>query len=366
MSENALLIVLSIIAALLVALLSKALREEWRRWKRASDRAGATRDEPGAGPASPAATQASSSQPKLPKVMVDEDDEELELTRFRVVSEDDGDEPTTLETVVPIVYDDEAAVDEPTHPSAFILLSAVGRTDRGKRRRRNEDSYLVLEDPPVFMVADGMGGYAGGDVASSLAVGEVERRFTERDFEPQGFFRGLPHRGAELVQAIQAANRRIFDKAVENKDLAEMGTTVVAARFSLNKQRVYVGHVGDSRCYVLRDSRLLQVTTDHTAGEAGVKGPLAHTLTRALGIDRKVVVDLILGKPQGGDRYLLCSDGLSKMLDDDEIADTLNDHDDPEQAVAALVDAANAHGGKDNITVIVIQVVALPDAMASA
>jgi PPM family protein phosphatase len=366
MSDNATLLVLIAAAAVLAALLAKNVMEN-RRLK--SSDAGS---KPGASASKKRAKKKKKKKRKrpvtkvttdeggegeLPKLRVEED-EELELTRLRLTADDDEEssEPTKLETVVPIVYDDEAAVDEPTQPSAFILVTAVGQTDQGRRRKRNEDSYLVMDGANIFVVADGMGGYAGGDVASRLAVEEIERIFLEEDFDEDKFYQVLPTRGAQLVQAIQSANRRVWEKTQSDRDLREMGTTLVAARFSPNKQRVYVGHVGDSRCYLSRDGRFHQVTTDHTAAQQGIVGPLAATLTRALGIHRKVVVDLILGKPRQGDRYILCSDGLSKMLTDEEIVAVLEEHEDADVAVDALVQAANDHGGKDNVTVVIVDI----------
>jgi serine/threonine protein phosphatase PrpC len=135
-----------------------------------------------------------------------------------------------------------------------------------------------------------------------------------------------------------------------------MGTTVVAARFSPNKQRLYVGHVGDSRCYRLRAKELTPLTTDHTMGASGITGPLASHLLRAVGIAPAVKVDLIIGRPRPEDVYLLCSDGLTKMVSDDKIRDILLAEPNMDRAVEKLVETANAGGGRDNITVILVAV----------
>jgi PPM family protein phosphatase len=307
----------------------------------------------------PQAAKPRAAAPSLPRIHFEED-EDLDITKVTVLPvahEDDEEEATERyeSSVVPIVYDEEAAVEEPTGQFAYILLSAVGQTDPGKRRRRNEDAYLVLDDPPLFVVADGMGGYAGGDVASAMAVETFEQAFAADDFDTSAY-PGLSRRAGALAQTIQRANQRIFKASQEDRDLHGMGTTLVCARFSPNKQRVYVGHVGDSRCYVFREGQLHRITSDHTAASLGIVGPLAQALTRALGVTPTVVIDLILGKPRPGDRYLLCSDGLSKMIPDEQIERILKEEADADRAVAALITAANERGGKDNITVILVRV----------
>jgi len=156
--------------------------------------------------------------------------------------------------------------------------------------------------------------------------------------------------------AIQMANKAIYEHARANAAYQGMGTTVVSARFSPNKQRVYFGHVGDSRCYRLREAKLTQITTDHTMASQGVTGPLANHLNRAVGVQPGVKVDLLIARPSAEDVYLLCSDGLSKMVPDEEIQSILNEHADLDQAVKKLVERANARGGRDNITVVLVQV----------
>jgi protein phosphatase len=136
-----------------------------------------------------------------------------------------------------------------------------------------------------------------------------------------------------------------------------MGTTILAARFSPNKQRVYIGHVGDSRCYRLRDGTLRQLTTDHTMKALGMKGPRANDLSRAVGIGAKVTIDLVVDKPRNGDLYLLCSDGLSKMVPDEKVQTILLGEKDLNVAVYGLIEAANDAGGRDNVTAVVIKVV---------
>jgi protein phosphatase len=269
--------------------------------------------------------------------------------------EEDDDEEDDKASAVPIVYDEDAAVDEPTRVSALILMSAAAQTDQGRRRRRNEDSFVVLEDEHLYVVADGMGGHAGGDVASKMAVETIAEAFRKNRFNGDAYA-DVPRRGAELAMAIQMANKAIYDHARAHQAYTGMGTTVVSARFSPNKQRVYFGHVGDSRCYRLRNGTLTQVTTDHTMGAQGVTGPLANHLNRAVGVGPGVKVDLIIARPRPEDVYLLCTDGLSKMVPDKDIQDILVAEPDLDQAVHKLVEQANARGGRDNITVILVQV----------
>ena len=255
-----------------------------------------------------------------------------------------------------IVYDEDAATEEPTGAQSLFLVHATAQTDRGLRRKRNEDSLLVLERANLFVVADGMGGYRGGELASQLAVKTLANAYTQSSFE------GAPHDGVptdatNLARAIQMANAAILEVATKKKDLEGMGTTVVAARFSPNKKRVYVGHVGDSRCYRLRDGILKQMTADHTMADHGVKGPESQQLSRAVGIWPTVPIDVVMGVPKPGDVYLLCSDGLTKMLRDETIGQVLRAEEDPKSAVDRLILFANSRGGKDNITVVLVRVV---------
>ena len=290
----------------------------------------------------------------LPVLSFDEDDD-LEETTFGADHTQVG--PTSELEAGPaakILYDDDAAPEEPTDVRRLILVSATGQSDRGKRRERNEDSLLVQESEGLFVVADGMGGYRGGDIASTLAVKTIQDAFEANSF-PGPPHAMMPRRASELVRAIQLANRAVHARAREDRDLEGMGTTVCAARFSVTKQRLYIGHVGDSRVYRLRAGALVQMTSDHTMRDLGVEGTAAGHLSRAVGIWPVVPVDIILGKPRAGDTYLLCSDGLTKMVEDSEIERVLTELS-PEQAVSRLISAANDFGGKDNVTVVVVQI----------
>lgn len=269
--------------------------------------------------------------------------------------DDDDDDPQDASSTVPIFYDREAALDEPTRVKPFILVTAAGQTDQGLLRPRNEDSLLWLIDQNVFGVADGMGGHAGGDVASKMAVEAISKAFTTNTF-PGTPYPDLPRRGAELAAAIQEGNTAIYEFARAHPKYGGMGTTVVIARFSPNKQRMYVGHVGDSRCYRIRQGVMTQITTDHTAGAAGVTGPLASRLQRAVGVSPSLKIDLITARPQPDDMYLLCTDGLTKMVSDEVIQSILVRAVNMDHAVHELIERANSSGGCDNITAVLLQV----------
>jgi serine/threonine protein phosphatase PrpC len=246
--------------------------------------------------------------------------------------------------------------EEPTGPHALILISAVGRTDPGLKRKHNEDAYVILEKHHLFCIADGMGRHAAGEVASKLcvdAVAEAYNKDAKPAAEPDPT---LPKRANMLRSAILLGNERIFQQAHDVEEYAGMGTTVVACYFSPNNQRVYIAHVGDSRCYRVRGGVLQQITKDHTLGAAGIQGKSSSVLSRAVGVEERVEVDITMESPLPGDLYLLCSDGLSRMLTDPEIEQTLKSTRDLEASTSKLIEMANARGGRDNITTIVVRV----------
>ena len=279
-----------------------------------------------------------------------DDDEYLEYT----VEEIDEDlEPAAR--AYGLIADAGADADDPTLTTNAFLVSAARQTDRGQRRPRNEDRFLCLDDEGVFFVADGMGGYAGGDIAAQLAVDTVARAFREKRFDAR-VHSNLPRRPTELAQAMQMANLAIWETATDDPRLRGMGTTLVGARFALRKRRVYIGHVGDSRCYRFRDGGLRLLTIDHTLAAYGVKGPTAHRLVRAVGIASEVEIDLIMCEPRLGDVYMFCTDGLNKMVGDDDIHLVLERERSLPAAARVLVDLANERGGKDNITVVLVAV----------
>jgi serine/threonine protein phosphatase PrpC len=227
-----------------------------------------------------------------------------------------------------------------------ILVGAC--TDVGRVREGNEDAYMVRD--PLFAVADGMGGHQGGEVASNLALERLERA-SDGD--------------SDLADVVREANRAVFEQAAQDPGLAGMGTTLTAVR--VQDERLHLAHVGDSRMYLLRDGRLERITTDHTVVEQLVDQgrmtaedakihPQRSILTRALGVDEDIQVDEADVDVRPGDRVLLCSDGLTGMVDEDRILSILTATPDPQATCAALIEAANQAGGQDNITAVVLDV----------
>ncbi len=225
----------------------------------------------------------------------------------------------------------------------------AARTDTGRQRSANEDSLFLR--PPVFVVADGMGGAQAGEVASKVAA--------------ESFDRELPAAPPERVlsETIEAANRAIHERARTDPELTGMGTTTTAMIVDLGAEEVAIGHVGDSRAYRLRAGRFERLTRDHSlVEEMRRKGQLTDAqaedhpqrsiITRALGPEPEVKVDVQTVPAQAGDVFLVCSDGLTTMLPDDHIARVLGRASSMEAAVRALVDEANRAGGRDNISVI--------------
>lgn len=244
--------------------------------------------------------------------------------------------------------------EQPTGPIARILVTAVGQSDPGLHRKQNEDAYVVLEPAHLYAVADGMGRHAAGEIASQLCIETLRDTFAVEDFDaPEP---GLQKRLGWIKCAIARANTRVFEAAQENDTYQGMGTTVVVVHFSPNRSRAYIAHVGDSRCCRFRRGELAQLTRDHTLGEAGIGGKNAHFLSRAVGIEERVEIDFTTDSPEVGDIYLLCSDGLSRMVDEATIAAILNANQDLDVAAAALITKANEGGGRDNITVILLRV----------
>ncbi|HEY0462593.1 MAG TPA: protein phosphatase 2C domain-containing protein [Polyangiaceae bacterium] len=279
----------------------------------------------------------------------------IEAASVSIEGETEEDRVSRIE----LSYEEDAEAEEVTSASARILLYAAGDSDQGRVRKRNEDSLLVMPERSLFAVADGMGGHRGGAVASSLAIDALQDAFDREAFEGRVQSNGnVPRRGRELAAAVHMTNECVRSMAFADRELSDMGTTLVAARFSPNKQRLYVGHVGDSRCYRLRQGKLRQLTTDHTMASLGVKGPSANHLYQAIGVSPGLAIDLIVDKPQDDDLYVLCSDGLSKMVSDDELRDVLLEHEDLEAALYTLIEAANDRGGNDNVTVIIVKVLA--------
>ena len=233
----------------------------------------------------------------------------------------------------------------------IAVVEEVGLTDVGRQRQSNEDSFH--DAPPVFAVADGMGGARAGEVASRMAV-EAFGDSTDPGAEPE----------AHLAEIARRANRRIYEMARSDEAYRGMGTTLTAA--IVRGREIAVGHVGDSRLYRLRDGRLERLTTDHSLVEEYVRAgrlapedaeshPQKSIITRALGVEEDVEVDTMTCDASDGDIYLLCSDGLTGMVSEDEVADILRTRPALEDAGGALIDAANRAGGRDNITVVLFR-----------
>lgn len=232
-----------------------------------------------------------------------------------------------------------------------MRLVVGAATDVGRVRDGNEDAYLVDDAMGLVAVADGMGGHRAGEVASATALEAL---------------RAAVSAGRPLREAVEDANRAVFEKAGTDDSLRGMGTTLTAATLAAG-DTLLVGHVGDSRAYLLRDGELRQVTTDHSLVEELVRDgrltpdeaaihPQRSIITRALGVDASVEVDVYPVELAPGDVLLFCSDGLTGMLQPDVIAAELRREDDPTRVATKLVDAANAAGGEDNITVVVVAV----------
>jgi serine/threonine protein phosphatase PrpC len=235
--------------------------------------------------------------------------------------------------------------------SSLRVVEHAAISDVGRQREGNEDA--MLEEPPLFVVADGMGGAQAGEVASGLAVDTLGGLEPDDDAVEE-----------DLTEAITEANRRIHDKAQNDRDLAGMGTTLTAA--IVHDGQITIGHVGDSRAYRYRDGELAQLTDDHslvaelerhgklTAAEARVH-PQRSMILRALGIGAEVEVDTYCFTGQADDVYLLCSDGLSGLVHDAVIAEVLESADTLEQAAQKLIELANLSGGPDNITALLFR-----------
>lgn len=253
---------------------------------------------------------------------------------------------------------------------------AAGASDVGLQREHNEDSFVVLKEYDLFVVADGMGGHRAGDVASKLATETISEFFKSTANDdvtwPFHFDTNLSEEENRLLTGIRVANRQIFERSSRSREYHGMGTTVVGAMFSPRKGRMYIGHVGDSRCYRVRAGAIAQLTRDHSlindyllampdlTEEQRSELP-KNVITRALGMQDQVVVDLQHDDPRPGDVYVLCSDGLSGMVTDEEILRIVAGAADIREACTQLIARANEHGGEDNVTAVLIKIEAQPD-----
>jgi protein phosphatase len=232
---------------------------------------------------------------------------------------------------------------------------AAWLTDTGRRRMRNEDAYVF--EPPLFAIADGMGGARAGEIAAGIAAAALRDGRREASDE------------ASLEAVIAEANRRVWERSIADPSTAGMGTTVTVALVDAPAEQIVFGHVGDSRAYRLRGDELEQITTDHSLiaelVESGVltpeeaeRHPQRSAITRAVGTEQAIEVDVFTAPAEHGDVVLLCSDGLTDMLSEEDIAAALLEAGrDPEESARTLVAAANARGGEDNITVVLFELV---------
>ena len=224
-------------------------------------------------------------------------------------------------------------------------IEAIGLTDTGRVRARNEDSLLIDPIASLFAIADGMGGHAAGDVASQTAIAAFANSFIET---------------RNAIQAMQAANRALIERVMNEPDKTGMGTTLTG--FTIYQNSLFGAHVGDSRLYLLRRGTLTQITRDHTVAQDMIESnaltkreamqhPLSAMLTRSLGSRLHVDADLLDEKLEVDDMLLLCSDGLTSMVNDDEVCAILDQRKELGLIAVELVDAANVRGGLDNISV---------------
>ncbi|HET6923139.1 MAG TPA: Stp1/IreP family PP2C-type Ser/Thr phosphatase [Anaeromyxobacteraceae bacterium] len=246
-------------------------------------------------------------------------------------------------------------------------IAASGLTDTGRKRDHNEDSFLIDEGLRLFVVADGMGGHAGGGTASRLAVETIRDRLRgARQASPEVFGDSAEPEEGKLLeflrQAVEAACAAIFKTAQGDPSLAGMGTTVTAAL--IDGETAYLAHVGDSRCYLLREGKIYQISEDHSLVNEQLKAGAITTdearhsrfkniITRSVGFEQEVLVDMMGLEVEPGDKMVLCCDGLSNLVQDHEILKIV-DETPLEETPGKLVELANDRGGDDNITVIVV------------
>lgn len=248
-------------------------------------------------------------------------------------------------------------------------VKAFGLTHVGRQRQHNEDAFLVEDDAKLFLVADGMGGHAAGEIASRIAVDSINEFIVHTKEEdgtwPHAYDDNYKHSTNRLVAAVRLANTRVLEAMRKDARLRGMGTTVVACL--ADGSTMSVAHVGDSRAYLVRDGNLSRITNDHSwvfeQVQAGMlteseaeKHPLRNVITRALGGALQVTPDASEIEARAGDVFLLCSDGLTGMVPESEILRMVAAREeDLEQACRDLIDAANARGGLDNVTAVLVK-----------
>ncbi len=246
-----------------------------------------------------------------------------------------------------------------------MTAKAAARTSKGRVRTGNEDAFGFRPEHGIYVVCDGMGGAAGGEVASRMTVDEILERMSA---EP-GPDRDAASARDRLHAAIGEANRLVLERAEREPSLYGMGTTLVALLLGADAEAhtALVAHAGDSRCYLLRGGSLHRVTQDHSlvdeqirigamTEEEAARSPLRSVITRAIGTQPSVTEDMVEIETEKGDIFLLCSDGLTREVDEDAIARILGAGSDEERAAEALVEAANENGGRDNVTALIVRI----------
>ena len=250
-----------------------------------------------------------------------------------------------------------------------MKVESYGVSSVGKKRSQNEDHYLMNDDLQLYIVADGMGGHLGGEFASKMAVTTIEEVIEQISNPEATVVRGVNSEdisyGERLRYAIHVAGERIFEQALYDDSLKGMGTTTVA--ILIHEGKAYVANVGDSRGYLIRGGKIEQITEDHSLVREQVKAGVLATeevkghrlkniITRSVGFQPEVETDLRTEDLKKGDKILLCSDGLSNLVEDQEMGEVVQKYP-VREACQKLVDLANERGGEDNITVVITQVV---------
>jgi len=250
-----------------------------------------------------------------------------------------------------------------------LRIEVAGETNVGMKRNHNEDNFSVLEESGLYIVADGMGGHASGEVASKMAVDSLQEFFVATSSDPERTWpykmdRSKGYEENRLITGIKLANLRIYESAQRDARQRGMGTTIVTV-FAV-ESGVYIAHVGDSRVYRVRDKKLEQLTEDHSLLNDYIKMkrltpeeianfPHKNVIVRALGMKDTVKVDSRYEQPQENDVIMLCSDGLSGPVTDAETLEIISSTSDLKAAASKLIERANANGGPDNVTVVLVR-----------
>jgi serine/threonine protein phosphatase PrpC len=252
------------------------------------------------------------------------------------------------------------------------MIEAFGGTDVGRRRKLNEDNFLVDPKTHLYAVCDGMGGHNAGEVASKMAIEAldsfIQRSHLEKEITwPYGLDANLSFAGNRLKTAIKLANRKVFRAADNREDYTGMGTTIVAGLVSVEEKMLTVGSAGDSRCYIFRDGTLKQLTRDDSwvsaawaegilSSEEIERHPLKNVITKAVGAKESIEIDVVEHALKPGDLALICSDGLHSMINDEAIRGVLAASSSSLERVSErLIAAANDAGGRDNVSVVLLR-----------